>query len=330
MDLDGYQNMVIYSFPEESTFYKLHQNDGGTCDEPNDGCVYFLVQTFESDVKPIYIRADINESIELDKINCELEDAPTITEQDESAYINQVKQAITLLGETNGKVVLSRVATTKFSSLNIAASLKNLREKFPMAFIYFLKTKDHGDWMGATPESLLEQWGEDFHTMALAGTKPLEELFTQKEFDEQFLVTKDLLERLQNVPVEVGDVHETIYGQIKHLRTLLQWKSDDSAIDFAQMLHPTPAVAGYPRARALKIIRELEKHNRQLYTGYLGLVDSQNSTRLFVNLRCMRMFRQEWWYFTGGGINLQSSPASEWNETVQKELSVKAAMVFTR
>jgi isochorismate synthase len=331
VNFSAYQNIVVYALPGETTFYKLHQKNGGLSSKDESGNLCFMVQPFDEEKAPIYIKAEIHEPIDVNALFTDLPEAPPLSIQLKTDYQNQVSAAVSALGNSNGKVVMSRIAVTQFKSIDIGSSLAQLRAKFPQAFIYFLKLETEGVWLGATPESLLEQWGEDFHTMALAGTRAFEELFTQKEFDEQYLVTKDLLERLQNVPVEVGDVHEFAFGRIKHLRTLLQWKSSNSASYFAKHLHPTPAVAGYPRSLALQIIKDLEQHNRQLYTGYLGLLNRGSaSARLFVNLRCMRLFNKEWWYFTGGGINSQSVPEFEWQETVQKEQSVSDAMVFLR
>ena len=44
---------------------------------------------------------------------------------------------------------------------------------------------------------------------------------------------------------------------------------------------------------AQKFILENENHNRKLYTGYLGPIKN-NSCDLFVNLRCMQIFKDEY------------------------------------
>jgi isochorismate synthase len=155
-------------------------------------------------------------------------------------------------------------------------------------------------------------------TMALAGTRWGDDLFEQKEFDEQMLVTKDLLERLEDQAVEVSDVYEQAYGNIRHLRTDLRWEAEGSALSYAERLHPSPAVGGYPRTVALDFISNEEGYSRSLYTGYLGLDDPMSASSLFVNLRCMQLFRGLVLTYAGGGINADSRPEIEWEEIHRK------------
>ena len=74
------------------------------------------------------------------------------------------------------------------------------------SFIYLLISSERGIWMGASPETLVEKDFELYSTMALAGTKWGDDLFSQKEFDEQMLVSRDIMDRLSDEVIEVGDV----------------------------------------------------------------------------------------------------------------------------
>jgi isochorismate synthase len=79
-----------------------------------------------------------------------------------------------------------------------------------------------------------------------------------------------------------------------------------------------------PRKESLKLIRMLEKHNREYYAGFLGPVGINNQLTLFVNLRCMKVLADRLALFVGGGITADSVPEEEWMET-----EIKAETLLT-
>jgi isochorismate synthase len=85
-----------------------------------------------------------------------------------------------------------------------------------------------------------------------------------------------------------------------------------------QLLHPTSAVCGQPLDTALEFIHKHENHDRQFYTGYLGPVNFQNRTDIFVNLRCLQVLQKELILYAGAGITQDSIPEREWEETELK------------
>jgi len=94
---------------------------------------------------------------------------------------------------------------------------------------------------------------------------------------------------------------------------------DKSFIDnklgkFLVEIHPTPAVCGFPKEKALDLIFDIEKHNREYYSGFMGTVNVENATNLFVNLRCMKILPEKLALFTGGGITGDSIPEKEWEQ----------------
>ena len=89
-------------------------------------------------------------------------------------------------------------------------------------------------------------------------------------------------------------------------------------------MHPTPAVCGWPAAEALDLIRVTEEYPRSFYSGYLGPVNMERKTSLFVNLRCMQVGEQEAALYAGGGITINSVPEAEWEETTIKSRTLLA------
>jgi isochorismate synthase len=82
-----------------------------------------------------------------------------------------------------------------------------------------------------------------------------------------------------------------------------------------QLLHPTAAVCGMPLEPSLAFLKENEGYDREFYAGYLGPVNINNNTNLFVNLRCMKLLDKKALLFAGAGITIDSLPEKELEET---------------
>ena len=104
---------------------------------------------------------------------------------------------------------------------------------------------------------------------------------------------------------------------IMHLCTEFEidLKSPEMDWDLVSRLHPTPAVCGIPLEASLELISKWENRDRSYYTGYLGPVNLDEGTSLFVNLRSAQFHKGEAAIFVGGGITADSDPESEWKET---------------
>ena len=89
------------------------------------------------------------------------------------------------------------------------------------------------------------------------------------------------------------------------------------------VLHPTPAVCGFPKLEAKKFILENENYNREYYSGFLGELNIHDATDLYVNLRCMQIKNNQIHLYIGGGITKDSIPEKEWIETANKAMTMK-------
>ena len=94
------------------------------------------------------------------------------------------------------------------------------------------------------------------------------------------------------------------------------------------ILHPTPAVCGIPKKISKRFILENENYDREFYTGFLGEMNTDSTTNLFVNLRCMKIDTEakKISLFIGGGITKDSIPDNEWNETIIKSGVMKRVL----
>ncbi|PKP53158.1 MAG: hypothetical protein CVT92_05430 [Bacteroidetes bacterium HGW-Bacteroidetes-1] len=243
-------------------------------------------------------------------------------------YQQQANELLSIFQEGRlKKIVLSRVIRKALpENFSLEQMFTELCKKYPAAFVYLLSDGQQLLWMGASPETLLKVEDGLAETMALAGTtsatKVQSENFQwgEKEINEQLFVTLFLRQRLleSGIAVYTERGPQTVFaGNVAHLQTMFYFKIPDQ-IPLQQLishLHPTPAVCGLPADEAMQVLRKTEKHKRRYYSGYLGIVESSNNAKIFVNLRCMEIMNKTAFLYVGGGLTSESELESEWNET---------------
>ncbi|MEQ9187889.1 MAG: chorismate-binding protein [Cryomorphaceae bacterium] len=320
-------NSIIYSLPGSQTFTLARTRKATSTYQ--DGTSAIVIRPFSDREPPLFHVIDSEETFDVSKLELGLPNCDDlVSAKDKEAYIDLIRDAIEHCNATQGKVVLSRKAQIPLKSIQIGNSLSSLRAKFPQAFVYLLNHKTLGVWMGASPEVLIEKSDGLHSTMALAGTKWGDALFGQKEFEEQMSVARYIIGMLEDTVVEVSDVYEQPFGALRHLRTDFRWEDERHVLEFAERLHPTPAVCGYPVSSSRDFIEHHEAYDRRIYSGYVGKIDGNENAHLFVNLRCMELFRDRVVVYIGGGINAMSDPALEWEETEKKKESVLTALHY--
>ncbi|MCF6348295.1 MAG: isochorismate synthase [Flavobacteriaceae bacterium] len=248
----------------------------------------------------------------------------SLSEASKEAHINLVKKGIDLLNTSDAKkVVLSRKEIIDCPDLNIVETFKRLLKNYTNAMVYVWFHPKVGLWLGATPETLLKVENDSFKTVSLAGTQTyqgsLDVVWQQKEKQEQQFVTDYIVEKL-NDDITVSAPHTIKAGSLVHLCTDISGKlSQEFTLNrLIKLLHPTPAVCGLPMNEAKTFILGNEGYDRGFYTGFLGELNIDNSSNLFVNLRCMQVLQKQLAIYIGGGITIDSNPKKEWEETVAK------------
>ncbi|WP_394773501.1 chorismate-binding protein [Flavobacterium sp.] len=237
------------------------------------------------------------------------------------------------------KVVLSRSEKITLSEFDFIETFQHLIELYPTTFSYVFFHPEIGFWMGATPEQLLKANGSVFETTALAGTQKAnletEIVWQQKEKDEQQYVTDFIVKRLREVAssVNVTEPYSVKAGSIWHIKTDISGVLNDNSTleEVIDTLHPTPAVCGLPKKKAKAFIIENENYNRTFYTGFLGELNSSFahndiSSDLFVNLRSMQIQDNNAILYMGCGITKESIPEKEWEESVNKSMTMKRVL----
>ena len=115
---------------------------------------------------------------------------------------------------------------------------------------------------------------------------------------------------------------------VQHLETPVSGRLSTAGhvVDVVERLHPTPAVGGYPRDRALALIRELERFDRGWYAGPFGWIDIDGSGEFAVAIRSGLVSGCRASVFAGCGIVAGSVPAEEFAESRLKMRPMLAAL----
>ena len=114
---------------------------------------------------------------------------------------------------------------------------------------------------------------------------------------------------------------------VYHLRTILRAHSPNtSLIDWAQHLHPTPALGGVPRQEALSFLRQKERHERGLYAAPLGIIDNQGNGTMIVGIRSALIQGNNLYAYAGCGILPSSNELDELRETEIKTKTILEAL----
>ena len=161
-------------------------------------------------------------------------------------------------------------------------------------------------------------------TRALAGTRKRSEggEWSAKNLAEHRMVTDDMCRRIEELTLEprLGQQYNFAYGNIEHLCTPIEIRGDLDGVSLHRLIraiHPTPAVGGYPREKALSDIDAIEHWPRNCYGGHIS-VRHGSETIVYIALRCVHFDAVKWAVYTGSGITPDSDAADEWLETETK------------
>jgi len=364
------QAFVVYRKPGSQTVKALLQKDKISHKINDLSESGFIFAPFNAEAVSYLIPAENSNFFEFeDPAASVLDDRPDnerkptigfeFMEEDQKIHENLVQKGISSIKEGKfQKVVLSRSERVQLYDPNPVRIFKNLLNKYAQAFVYLWFHPETGYWLGATPETLLNVERNRFKTMALAGTQMfkgnIDVAWEPKEVEEQKFVTDYILESLQKTKgvnnVNTSNPYSAKAGSLLHICTDISGKLDslDDLENLVKTLHPTPAVCGLPKHKALSFILENEDYKREFYSGYLGELNMKSESRrnsnrrnqenqqftaiskktdLFVNLRCMKLKDGNARIYIGGGITKDSNAADEWMETVNKSQTMKAVLV---
>jgi anthranilate synthase component 1 len=240
------------------------------------------------------------------------------------------------------QVVISQRMTRPFTAPPIAL-YRALRSVNPSPYMFYY---DFGDFhvVGASPEILVRKEGRDITLRPIAGTRPRG---ATREADEA--LARELLEDPKEIAEHVmlvdlgrndvgrvaatGSVRLTDrmvverYSHVMHIVSNVEGtlKPGLSSVDVLRAAFPAGTVSGAPKVRAMEIIDELEPTRRGIYAGAVGYISFQDDMDTAITLRTAVVKDGMLYVQAGGGIVHDSTPESEWQETLNKARALMRA-----
>ncbi len=263
---------------------------------------------------------------------------------DKSTWENNVLEAIqTLQKGSLKKIVLARHVTLTMSKKPVASAIiAKLRARFTDSAVFVLF--HHGSlFAGASPERLVTVNQNNVDVDCLAGTASRSHspevdqrlgeqlLHSPKNREEHQMVVDGIREELAHV---VRNLHIPDEPRLKklsnvqHLYTPVtaQLLPTWDALSLLAKLHPTPAVAGLPKDKAVDYLIEHESWQRGFYAAPIGFIDASGNLDCYVALRSALIEGKKAVLFAGAGITKDSDPEMEYIETEWKMNPMREAL----
>lgn len=345
------ENYALFRFPYEDKFTTIRQTSGKPLELKSyselGGKSGFVFAPFSiSDKHPLLLLRADEIKTEPVALNGDMPDNALPVNDDSNGRKNY-ENVFSLFhskleSDEFSKIILSRCKVENTpKSLRPKQLFMRACNMYPRMFVALVSMHRCGTWLMATPEILLENCGERWHTMAIAGTMRLNREndtdkslalrrnsgnineWDTKNIQEQRYVSRYIAECLGRYSSDINEVgpYTLRAGMVKHLATDFNFKLDSGENILGQLieeLHPTPAVCGIPKDEAYAFIQANESYDRSYYSGFSGPLNCAHGSHLYVTLRCMRIETAQCVLYAGGGLLKDSEVNKEWLETEAK------------
>lgn len=328
IEFGGRDLFAAFRMPRSTDFHVVR-------DEDLDSAVYeFVIHPFDKLSNTPAVSIKTNQLHQNQAFSFESEQDLDVAATSREAYFALAHNVIEQMKSTTlEKVVLSRIHIVDAGGTDLYRLFQDLMTSYPTAFIYLYNIPGEGTWMGATPEILMERKQDVITTVALAATQKVDNrliddvVWNAKEVEEQAIIQRYIEDHLNEsgYHYQKGATYTSQAGNVFHIKTVYDIPNMTSTNDLVDQLHPGPAICGMPKAEAKKYIIDGEVHDRKYYCGYLGL-KTADYTSLFINLRCMQVFKDHFALYVGGGLTADSTAASEWEETTTKSKTLESVI----
>ena len=165
----------------------------------------------------------------------------------------------------------------------------------------------------------------------------------KKEQSNLYKNEKDRAENLMIVDLSRNDIGRTrvigsvvvdelfnisSHTNIHHLSSSITGKklSTISSLEAVELCFPPGSMTGTPKLAAIKLCQELERSYRGVYSGAIGWFGGDGSVDLSVVIRTILLNGVNFEFQSGGGIVSESSPKTEFEETIIKIAALADAL----
>ncbi len=250
----------------------------------------------------------------------------------------QISAAIKLIndGRIEKLVLGSKLIFQLKNKLNIFQILNKLRLSQTNACRYLWKRNKENMIFGASPEKLFSLKEKVLQLEAIAGTEKIgfdmdTFLRSDKNLREHNFVINYLIENLKFLNIrnyKKEEIKVKEFGNIAHLYTLISAEVNKICpFVLLEKLHPSPAVCGFPKEKALDYLDSLEDFDRGNYASPLGWVDVEGNADFRVALRGARILNGKIEFIAGSGLVKGSICEKEIDE-IKLKLASLANLIF--
>lgn len=152
-----------------------------------------------------------------------------------------------------------------------------------------------------------------------------------KENDEHMMLVdlarEDISRNAHNVKLDFLRQVQ-YYSHVIHLVSRVSATLNDGANKIKAFFDTFPAgtLSGAPRAKAMQLISDIEKHNRGAYGGCIGFIGFNGDMSQAITIRTFVSRNNQLWYQAGAGVVAQSTDEGELQEVNNKLNALKKAI----
>ena len=310
---------------------------------------YFLVGYIRYEAKDIFLGKSVKSELPLlyfevfdgfkeyqpkKGVYAKLNTAPDIT-------FNEYKNALTQIKEEIADGNTYEVNYTYDWDVDYSGSELKLYEyllhKQTTPYNAFFKN-EYDTVLSFSPELFFELEGSHILTKPMKGTMPRGETYEKDRENIEFL-KNDIKNRAENVMIvdllrndlgriaKTGSVKVSKLSDVETHKTLHQMTSqieadledDVSLYEIFKAIFPCGSITGAPKISTMEIIDRVEKGNRNVYCGAIGII-SPDRTVFSVPIRILQksIGQNSYKYRVGGAVVWDSDIKDEWDETFTK------------
>jgi anthranilate synthase component 1 len=245
--------------------------------------------------------------------------------------------------------IIQVVGSQRFSAPVTASPLdiyRATRSTNPSPYMFLLEL-DGFSLVGASPELHVRCEEGKVEIRPIAGTRPrgkteAEDLALEKEL---LADPKERAEHVMLVDLARNDIGRVCdfgsvqvrdlmiierYSHVMHIVSQVEGKlsADKSPYDLMRATFPAGTLSGAPKIRAMQIIAELEQTARGPYGGCVGYFSFNGNLDCCITIRTALVKDGQAYVQAGGGWVNDSTPAAEFQETVNKSMAMRKAIAL--
>ena len=244
------------------------------------------------------------------------------------------------------QIVLSKRFSAKYNGdpFNVYRALRIIN---PSPYMYHLEFEPDFTIIGTSPEDLLQVKNRKAQVLPIAGTRRRGKTPGEDKALEEDLINdpKELAEHTMLVDLGRNDlgrvckygtvkVSESMkiqrYSHVMHIVSRVEGMlaDDKDSIDALMSCFPAGTVTGAPKIRAIQLINEYEKSERNVYAGAVGYFDFSGNLDMCIAIRTLFAKGDTIYWQAGAGIVADSKPELEAKEIRNKSAAMVNALKY--